>query len=180
MRRFAALLCPLAFATLFAGCAATVQRPAGEGAASLQVPAAATKRVALLVRPAPALPKSADWELFRAEWRTALSSAAATAGKQFDYYEAQPGATATPGTLVVVTVNDYRYLSPGARYGFGVLTGNAYIDAEARFFELPSQRELGARKYATSSSAWEGIFSAMTDKQVQAIAAEMIKEIDRR
>lgn len=179
MRRLAALLVPLTLA-LLTGCAATVQRPAGDNAATLQVPAAASKRVALLVKPAPSLPKSTDWELFRTEWRTAVSTAASGAGKQFDYFEAQPAATATPGTLVVVTVKDYRYLSPGARYGFGVMTGNAYIDAEASFFELPSQRELGTRKYATSSSAWEGIFSAMTDKQIQAIAAEMIKEIDRR
>lgn len=179
MRRLAALLLPLTLA-LLTGCAATVQRPLGASTTPLQVPPAANQRVALLVKPAPALPKSTDWELFRTEWRTAVSTAASSAGKQFDYYEAQPGATATPGTLVVVTINDYRYLSPGARYGFGVMTGNAYIDAEARFYELPSQRELGQRKYATSSSAWEGIFSAMTDKQVQAIAAEMIKEIDRR
>jgi len=124
--------------------------------------------------------KSDDWELFRTEWRTAMASATGSAGKQFTYADVEPtGAATESGTLIVVTVNDYRYISPGARYGFGIMTGNAFIDADARFYELPGRRDLGARKYATSSSAWQGIFSAMTDKQIAAITAEMLKEIER-
>lgn len=166
---------------LFGGCAATVQRPAGAVAEpGLQVPAAASKRLALLVKPSPAMERSQDWELFRTEWRTAVAAAAAAAGKQFDYLEAEPAAFTEQATLVVVVVKDYRYLSPGARYGLGILTGNAFIDAEAVFYELPARRALGSRKYATSSTAWQGVFSAMTDKQIQAIAAEMVSELDRR
>jgi hypothetical protein len=164
------------------GCAATVQRPAATTAteSAFKVPPAASKRVALFIQKHPSMHKSDDWELFRTEWRTAVASTASAAGKQFTYLEVEPAsAAAEAGTLIVVTVNDYRYISPGARYGFGIMTGNAFIDADAKFFELPGRRELGARKYSTSSSAWQGIFSAMTDKQVAAIAAEMIKELDR-
>src|SRR5690606_33370829 len=79
-----------------------------------------------------------------------------------------------PGTLVVVTVTDYRYVSTGARYGLGVMTGNARAEAEATFHVLPEQRLAGTREYSTSSTAWQGIFSAMTPKQLAAIAAQMI------
>jgi hypothetical protein len=37
---------------------------------------------------------------------------------------------------------------------------------------------VGQRSYSTSSSAWQGIFSAMTDKQLASISAAMLKDID--
>lgn len=169
----------VALATLLSGCAASVQRPDGADAA-LKVNPAATRRVALYVQPSPSMQKSADWELFRTEWRSAMAAAAANAGKPFTYYDVEPAGATEPATLIVVTINDYRYISPGARYGLGVLTGNAYIDADARFYELPQRQQVGARKYATTSTAWQGVFSAMTEKQVQAITTEMIKELDAR
>jgi len=43
----------------------------------------------------------------------------------------------------------------------------------------PSGRVLGSRKYSTSSTAWQGIFSAMTSKQVQAISEEIVAEVKR-
>jgi hypothetical protein len=77
----------------------------------------------------------------------------------------------------VVKVDDYRYLSTGARYGFGVFAGNAFINADAQFRDLQSGRTLGTRKYNTSSSAWQGIFSAMTSKQVEAICNQIVSDI---
>jgi len=71
-------------------------------------------------------------------------------------------------------------LTPGARYGFGIMTGNAFIDAEAEFIALPAKKSVGSRKYQTSSSAWQGVFSAMTDKQVLAISNEIIREITKK
>ena len=40
-------------------------------------------------------------------------------------------------------VNDYRYLSSGARFGFGVMTGNAYVDADIRLRDLKTGEPLG-------------------------------------
>jgi hypothetical protein len=71
-------------------------------------------------------------------------------------------------------------LSSGARFGFGVMTGNAYIDAKIQFADLKSGRPFGERSYNTRSTAWQGIFSAMTEKQVQAIAAEIAREVKPR
>lgn len=164
---------------LLSACAASVQRPAGP-TGDLGIPVSATARIALLVQADPEIAASKDWELFRTEWRTAMAATAAAAGREFVHLDAMPPAGGEEGTLVVVKVNDYRYLSPGARYGFGVMTGNAYIDADAQFLVFPELRLAGTRKYATSSSAWQGIFSAMTGKQLEAITAEMLKEIDSR
>lgn len=84
------------------------------------------------------------------------------------------------GTWVVVDINDYRYLTPGARFGFGVMTGNAFIDSRVQFIDLDTGRLIAEQLYNTSSSAWEGIFSAMTDKQVRAICNEVVTTINPR
>jgi hypothetical protein len=172
----------VAVAFALGGCAATVQRPSGAAAAdsALKASPAASKRVVLLIKSNPSMQRGDDWNRFTAEWRTAVTTAASDAGKKFTYLDEEPTSPAAePGALIVLTINDYRYVSPGARFGLGIMTGNAFIDADARFYEQPGNRELGARKYTTSSSAWQGVFSAMTDKQVQAIATEMVKELDR-
>lgn len=161
------------------GCAATVNQSA-VGEAKLLAPSTQTKKVGLLVKASPAVEQSKDWQTFRAEWRTAMAEATAGAGLPFVYFDADVPASADPLVLVRVHVNDYRYLTSGARYGFGVMTGNAYIDADAEFVELPANRVLGGKKYATSSSAWEGIFSAMTDKQLRAVANEIVNDLTRQ
>jgi hypothetical protein len=158
-----------------AGCAATVTKPTAE-AAALATSATPTA-VALLITGSPTIQASADWQMFQAEWRTAFASAAASAGLPFTYLDAEGGEQPGGVVLARVTVTKYRYVTPGARIGFGIFTGNAYINADAEFFELPSRRSIGSRTYSTSSSAFEGIFSAMTDKQVIAISDAMIRDI---
>jgi len=59
--------------------------------------------------------------------------------------------------------------------GTGYATGRPF----KAFVDLPSRRSLGKRKYATSSTAWQGVFSAMTDKQVAAISGEILQELRR-
>jgi hypothetical protein len=168
----------LAFAIAVSGCAATVGRPTTEQRPLTH--SGPPKMAALLITGSPATQASADWHTFRAEWRTAFASAASAGGLQFVYLDSD-SSEQPPGTVLVrVSVSDYRYLTSGARYGFGVMTGNAYINADAEFFEFPGRRSIGTRKYSTSSSAWEGIFSAMTDKQVMAISNAMIQDLKSR
>jgi hypothetical protein len=57
------------------------------------------------------------------------------------------------------------------------MVGNAWINSSADFSDLNSGRLLGTRTYDTSSSAWEGVMSAMTQEQVQAIAKQIISDI---
>lgn len=178
--RIGALRLPvLAACIALAGCAANVERPGAAAPNALQVPARAQGNVALVVRPANAeVAKSSDWQALRAAWRQAMADAATAAGKQFQYLENDPQTTPAGSTLVVVQVRDYRYLSTGARYGLGVMTGNAYVNADASFYVGPGRTLVGTRSYSTSSSAWQGIFSAMTDKQLGGISAAMLKDID--
>jgi len=57
------------------------------------------------------------------------------------------------------------------------MAGNAYIDSKVRFIDLRGGTLYGERSYNTSSSAWEGIFSAMTAKQIEAICKQIVSEV---
>ncbi|MFT3820279.1 MAG: DUF4410 domain-containing protein [Rubrivivax sp.] len=82
--------------------------------------------------------------------------------------------------LVQAKVHDFRYVSQAKRYAIGVFTGNASMDIEVDFIEMPSGRPLGTRKYSASSSALHGVFAAMTPKQVEAVAKEIMSEVVRK
>ena len=166
-------------ALVLSGCAATVNRPSGEG----QSPLSGKTRpsaISLLITGDEAMQQSADWQTFRAEWRSAFSASASAAGLNATYLETEPPDQPPDTVLVFVAVNDYRYITPAARFGFGIMTGNAFVDADAEFFEFPNRRSIGKRKYSTSSTAWQGVFSAMTDKQVRAISDTMLQELLQR
>lgn len=161
---------------LLCSCAASVQHSSSE-LTPLSIPAESGKRVVMIVVGSDTSTQSADWEAFKGEWRGAMASAAAANGMTYLSREEAPPARSETGTLVTIDVHDYRYLTPGARFGFGIMTGNAYIDATVRFADLTTGAEYGERTYNTSSSAWQGVFSAVTDKQVRAICDEIILEI---
>lgn len=166
-------------AALLGGCAATVQTSAAT--APLAISAEASRRVVLHMTGSTEVLQSKDWEAFKGEWRGALRSEAASAGIAFDVQDAAPRAGGLePGTLLVVHINDYRYLTPGARYGLGIFTGNAYIDARLRYLDLRTGAPFGEQAVNTSSSAWQGIFSAMTDKQVAAISRDAVQQLKAR
>ncbi len=175
-------LTKLLFVTLaiaLSGCAANVTRPT-LSQAPVFASSVTPKTIAVVITGSSTIKASSDWNTFCAEWRSALTSAAAAAGLSFAYFESEPVDQPAGTTLVNISVKDYRYLTPGARFGLGVMSGNAFIDADAEFFELPSKRILGTQKYATSSSAWQGVLSAMTDKQVLAISKEIIQEVQKK
>ena len=166
-------------AIALSGCAATVQRQVGSDT-TLALPGPATEKLVVVLQGSSAAANSADWASFVGEWRKSMSASTKGAGMTLDFQEGPTTPGPEPATLVVVRINDYRYVSAGARYGLGIMTGNAYIDADASFFELPSKKPVGTRKYNTTSSAWEGIFSAMTDKQVLGISREIVREVRGR
>jgi hypothetical protein len=174
LRRFALFLAiPLALA--LAGCAATVNRDAAN-AAGLSAPAPAARKIVLEMTGSEPMTQSADWNAFKEEWRTAMTAAASAKGASFAMGAPNPAAT-EPFVLVTLRVNDYRYLTQGTRFALGVMTGNAFMDLDAQFVEKPGDRVLGTRKFKTSSSAWEGIFSVMTPKQVEAVSQQIVGEV---
>jgi hypothetical protein len=88
-----------------------------------------------------------------------------------------PRPTGAEGVLVVVNVIDYRYVSIGARVMLGVMTGNAFINSQVGFHDLKTGETWSTKTYDTKSSAWNGVFAAMTTKQVRAICHEILGEV---
>lgn len=79
--------------------------------------------------------------------------------------------------LIRLTVNDFKYVSTTKRFMLGILAGDASMDVDAQYIELPANKTFGSKKFNTSSSAWEGIFSAVTPKQVQTVSALIVKDV---
>jgi hypothetical protein len=156
------------------GCAANVKHD--PKSAAVHVDPAASKAIELSIDGSATATESKDWEAFKGEWRGAMHAAASAA--HIGYVESPAvGTSAQAATHVSIYVNDYRYISPGARYGLGIMTGNAFVDARATYTDAQSAASFGERTYNTSSTAWQGVFSAMTAKQIQAICTDIVADV---
>lgn len=169
----------IVFALLLTGCAASVQRH-GAVEERLMLSPAATKRVVLEIQDNAKMATSSDWEQFRSEWRTGMNEATKAAGMTLAPQGATRAQNSEPATLVTIKINDYRYITRGARVAAGMMTGNAYVDADVMFAELPGAKPAGVRKFSTTSSAMQGVFSAMTETQIRGICDEIVKDIAQR
>ena len=161
---------------LLTGCAANVKRDSADVAMSRMPPSAAAKLVLNVTGSAESL-KSGDWQGFRDEWKENFAEQSVKAGVPFVMQDGAARPTGEEGTLLSVYVSDYRFLRPGTRYAVGVMSGNAYIESKLTFRDLKTGEVFGVQTANTSSSAWEGVFSAMTNKQVDAIAADVFRQI---
>ena len=162
----------LMLTALLGGCAATVKK--SDDAKPVKVGANATRAIVLNMTGGRDATDSKDWEAFKGIWREALQEEASAAGSTFAAQEGAAKPTGAPGTLLAVNVADFRYISTGARVGLGIMTGNAFVNAEVSFRDLNTGEVWGERHYDTSSSAWQGVFAPMTDKQVHAICKEIV------
>ena len=140
---------------MLSGCAAPVERAPlpTANAAPTPVPAASSRRIVMNVIRSEVSTTSADWEPFKGEWRAAMAASAAARQASYAAQEGEAHPTGEPGTLVVVDVSDYRYLTPAGRFGFGIMSGNAYIDAQVRMLDLQTGAVFSEESYNTSSSA---------------------------
>lgn len=172
-------LAAVAAAAVLAGCAAQVTR--GGGADDrVTLPPTASQRLVVSISATPATRQTAHWPDFAAEIRRAFETEARSVDMPIAFQEGPARPTGEAGTLLAFEVQDYRWLSTGARYGLGVMTGNAFVNARLQFQDLKSGASYGSRTVNTSSSAWQGVFSAMTDKQLQAIARDTLADLRRR
>jgi hypothetical protein len=169
-------ICSLSLALLLAGCAATVKRQ--DGGAPVPVGTKAPgKHVVLNLTGSDATTSAKDWAGFKGIWKDECSDEFHEAEAQFSMQDGAPQATGSEGALVVVNVIDYRYVSIGARVAFGIMTGNAFINAQAGFRDLKTGETWATKAYDTQSSAWNGVFAAMTTKQVRAMCHEILGEV---
>ena len=167
-----ALSCAIGVAML-SGCAASVK---SGGGASLVIQESAKQNLVVSFTGNEKVLHNEDWPLLKSDWSEALKAEAVNAG--YSLKEAQNLSLGNAqGVGITVNVSNFRYLTPGARYGAGVMVGNAWVNSTANFSDLSTGKLIGSRTYDTSSSAWEGVMSAMTQKQVQAIAKQIISDI---
>lgn len=111
------------------------------------------------------------------DWRDGIGIAAGRYGKTVSWAKNKTDHCTDPAVLVLVKVRNYKYMTPESRIGLGIFAGNAYVNAEVEFYELPTNKLLGSRIYETSTSAAEGILSTATRKQVMAISTEIVDEL---
>jgi hypothetical protein len=143
----------------------------------LDVSPASTKRLVLNMTGPAVVTEAKDWPAFQEEWRATFADHAKEAGVAFDVQKGEARSIGEAGTLLRVYVNDYRMVGIGSRVFFGVMTGNAYIDAKASYTDLNDGKVFGERTYNTTSSAWGGVFAKMTPQQVDAIASRVFGEL---
>ena len=169
------LVVTIAMSFVLGGCAATVKR--GSDAAAPALPASASSRLVVNVDGSRTSTSHDDWPAFKEEWRVYFAEKAAAAGIPFQMQDGSPRPTGEAGTLLVAYVDDFRFIRPGTRSAVGVMAGNAFIESKLTFRDLKTGATWGTQDANTSSSAWEGVFSAMTNKQVEAIATEAVAHV---
>ena len=166
-----------------AGCASNGARDSSQSPhpvlsqAPVAIPEASAKHLVLNMTGSDFVTNAKDWPKFQKEWRDNFAEYAKIDGITFETQDGEGKATGQAGTLLKVYVNDYRFVGIGSRIMFGVMTGNAYIDAKATFCDLNDGKEIGERSYNTSSTAWAGVFATMTPAQVDAIGHDVFTEL---
>jgi hypothetical protein len=154
------------------GCAVRMQ--GAENHKPIAVGPAAAKKLVLGIDGSATATGADSWASLTSAFHEGCKEEATTAGVQIEFQEGAARATGEPGALLAMYVNDFRYISTGMRVGLGIMSGNAFIDANTKFLDLQNGAVWGERPYMTKSSAMEGIGSAMTAKQAQAICKNMI------
>ncbi len=141
------------------------------------VPAAAAKKVVLSMTGPKNVVEAKDWAEFKREWRETFTEHAKAAGIEFSMVDGEARPQGTDGTILLVQVADYRIVGIGARIFFGVMTGNAFIDAKVKFISLRDGAPFGEQQHTTTSSAWSGVFAKVTPQQVDAIATAVFQDL---
>ena len=153
------------------GCA--VRMEGAENHKPIPIGAAAAKKVVLGIDGSDSAIRADSWPKMKEAFQEGCQEEAKSVGLQLDFQDAAASPTGEPGTLLALYVNDFRYISTGMRLGIGIMSGNAFIDANTKFLDLQTGTLWGERPYTTESSAMEGIGSAMTARQAQAICKNM-------
>jgi hypothetical protein len=114
------------------------------------------------------------WPGFKGIWNDECSDEFHEAEAHFSMQDGVPQPTGSEGALVVVNVIDYHYVSIGARVMLGIMMGNAFINAQVGFRDLKTGETWATKPYDTKSSARNGVFAAVTTKQVRAMCHEIL------
>jgi ABC-type uncharacterized transport system auxiliary subunit len=177
----------LAAALLMGGCATKRADNSGTASSAIEatpriatpvnVPAASARKVVMSMTGSKQVVEAKDWADFKREWRETFAEHAKGSGIAFSFVEGTIQPTAEDGTILMVDVADYRMIGIGARILFGIMTGNAYIDAKVKFANLRDGTVFGEQQFNTSSSAGSGVFAKVTPQQVDQIGTEVFRDL---
>jgi hypothetical protein len=186
--RFFTIATAIAVALVVGGCATkpaggsgSASAPASTAAARLStlvvVPAVSARSVVMSMTGSKQVVEAKDWADFKREWRDTFSDHAKAAGVTFTFVEGDLQPQGQDGTMLLVDVADDRMVGIGARIMFGIMTGNAFIDARIKFANLRDGAVFGEQQYNTSSSAASGVFAKVTPQQVDMIGTEVFGDL---
>jgi hypothetical protein len=173
------LVLSLLLAALLVSCGASVKRE--ESGAKLELPATAQGKVVLIVEPAnPLVAKRPDWPALVDEFTAAMGKAAGNARLEFSAYKAGTRPAPEAGTLVTVTVSGFKLIGSDKLFALGAIAGSGALDTDVAFADLQTGKALGTRKYAASSGAFQGLTSAPSERQLDALAEQIFKDLARK
>jgi hypothetical protein len=151
--------------------------PSARIAEPVNIPVASSRKVVVVMTGPKTVLDAKDWPDMKREWRDTFADHAKQNGISCTFVDAAPAPSSEEGTLLMVNMADYRMVGIGMRILFGVMTGNAYMDAKVGYLNLRDGSKFGDQQYNTSSSFIGGIFSKVTPQQVDQIAASVFAEL---
>lgn len=179
------LVSTLILALTLTGCATRItqsnqiEAPASANRYSTTAPTSNVKlngNVAVLLTANSAVMQKSGWLELESDWEKILPKIASAEKTNAAMISNESALTRNQTMLVKVKVNDFRYTSTAKRILLGVMAGNAYMDLEVEYIQLPSKRVLASKRINTTSSAWEGIASAVTPRQIQTVSKQIIQD----
>lgn len=121
-----ALYCAVAI-SLLSGCAASVK---SGGSPMLPIQATAKQNLRVNFEGNSKVQQNEDWPLLKQEWKEALHAEASAEG--YRLAESQLlSLDGKDGVGIKINVSNFRYITPGARYGAGIMVGNAWVNSSA-------------------------------------------------
>lgn len=143
----------------------------------VSIPKASSRNVVLTMTGPNNVVESKDWPEFKREWRETFADYAKQEGITYTFVDTPPAPGKEDGTLLLVNVSDYRIVGVGMRIMFGIMTGNAFIEAQIAYTNLRDGTTFGKQDYKTTSSASGGVFAKVTPQQVDQIAANVFMDL---
>jgi len=158
------------------GCAAAVKQSSNGPEPIVTNPQKGAGSIAVTLTASSEVKNNDDWKSFFNEWQSAIPDAATDQNATAVVLDDDTSIPSSAKILIRIKVNEFRYVSTTKRYLFGIITGNADMNIEADFLGLPSMQLLGSKNISTTSHTLEGIFSAVTPKQVETVSKLLIQD----